>query len=71
MKSSGICSRPHEPANQVTPINNQVIPTKDDQRSVKILLVEDDVIIRQSTPDMLEALGHHVLTATSEVAPII
>ena len=57
--------RPHEPANQVTPINNQVIPTKDDQRSVKILLVEDDVIIRQSTTDMLEALGHHVLTATS------
>ena len=57
--------RPHEPTNQVTPINNQVIPTKDDQRSVKILLVEDDVIIRQSTTDMLEALGHHVLTATS------
>jgi CheY-like chemotaxis protein len=57
--------RPHEPSKQVTPISNQVIPTKDDHRSVKILLVEDDVIIRQSTTDMLEAFGHHVLTATS------
>jgi CheY-like chemotaxis protein len=35
------------------------------QTSLRLLLVDDDELIRNSVPPMLEQLGHHVETASS------
>ncbi|HEY3400027.1 MAG TPA: PAS domain S-box protein [Geothrix sp.] len=40
------------------------------ERSLRVLVVDDDALIRSILPDMLEQLGHHVETASSGLEAI-
>ena len=57
------------PASRVVPRppDTTLVPVADQatQRALRILLVDDDELIRESVAPMLELLGHQVLTASS------